>query len=297
MIKDKKFKDSNPEIIAWQRESMGGLEDLLVYSFPQPGDKIKSKKFFAVKDYEKALFYDKGVLIGVLGGGIYELEKKARIKGTEIVWVDISLLDLPWGVPIRYGIPTKEGCEVGLHGDLKLKISDVKTFYHDVASGKKDWTVQELKDWIMTLLLTSLRDIFKNYSVKHIIKEERERVINLITSKITEEFVRYGLELETFNIVGIKTDEDVQNLLEQDKEKAITIAEKDKNDLNDLIQQKTELQNRIKALIAKKSELQDKLLNDGITKEEYENKKEQTQIFINEAEEELKKIEEKIINK
>ncbi len=90
-IKGKKFKDDDPEIIAWQRKDRGNLETSLLYSFPQPGDKIKDKKFFAVKDYEKVLFYNQGVLVDVLWGGIYELDKKARIKGTEIVWIDTSI--------------------------------------------------------------------------------------------------------------------------------------------------------------------------------------------------------------
>jgi len=293
-IKGKKFKDEDPEIIAWQREDRGNLDTSLLYFFPQPGDKIKDKKYFAVKDYERALFYNQGAFVNVLRGGIYKLEKKARIKGTEIVWIDTSLLNIPWGIPLKNGIPTKDGCMVGLHGDLKLSIQNTKTFYSDIVAGKKEWTVQDLKDWIMSLLHTSLRDIFKKYSVKYIILEERERVINQITAKVTEEFLRYGLELESFNIIGSKTTEDVQKLLEQDKEKSIAVAQVCKDVLDDLIQNKNDLQIRIKELDAKKKALQDNLLNNEITQTEYENKKHQIEIFINETQEELKKIDEVI---
>ena len=105
-IKGKKFKDDDPEIIAWQREDQGNLDTSLLYSFPQPGDKIKDKKYFAVKDYERALFYNQGTLVDVLRGGIYEFDKKARIKGTEIVWIDTSLIEIPWGIPKKHGLPT-----------------------------------------------------------------------------------------------------------------------------------------------------------------------------------------------
>ena len=216
-IRDR-FKDDDPEIIAWQRIDQEGFETSLLYSFPQPGDKIKDKKYFAVKDYERVLFYNQGRLVDVLRGGIYELDKKARIKGTEIVWIDTSLIEIPWGIPKKHGIPTKDGVTVGLFGDLKLKISDVKTFYNDIVAGKKEWIIQDLKDWIMGLLHTSLKDIFKKYNMKQIILEDRERVINLITSKITEEFLRYGLELETFNVIGMKTPEGIQEILDKDKE-------------------------------------------------------------------------------
>lgn len=295
-IKGKKFKDDDPEIIAWQRIDRGNLNTSLLYSFPQPGEKIKDKKYFAVKDYERALFYNQGTLVDVLRGGIYELDKKARIKGTEIVWIDTSLIEIPWGIPKKHGLPTKDGVTIGLFGDLKLKISDVNTFYNDIVAGKKEWVVQDLKDWIMSLLHTSLRDIFKKYNVKQVILEERERVINLITSKITEEFLRYGLELETFNIIGMKTPEDIQEVLDEDKEKLKTRTQFSKENLDGLIQQKYELQVRINELKDKNKELQNRLLDDEIHQEEYEKKKQQIQKFINEIQNDIDNIDEKLNN-
>ena len=278
-IKDKKFKDNDPEIIAWQREDKGALDTPILYSFPQPGENIKSKRFFAVKDYEKTLFYNKGELINVLSGGVYELDKKARIKGTEIVWIDTSLTEIPWGIPQSEGIPTKDGYIVGLYGDLKLKISDVKLFYNDIVAGTKVWKIQDLKDWIISLLHTSLRDIFKNYNAKSIILEDRERVINLVISKVTEEFLRYGLELETFNVIGIKAPDDTEKLFKDDKERIEYLA-----------QQKNEINKRVEDLKNKLKEQQDLLLKDKITQEYYEKKKKQIQTFIEEAQDELKKI-------
>jgi len=292
--KIKDYKHNDPEIITWQRVDKGRLETHLLHSFPQSTDNIKDKKYFSVKDYERALFYNKGELIGVLGGGVYELDKKARIKGTEIVWIDTSLIEIPWGIPKKDGIPTKDGFIIGIFGDLKLKINDVKTFYNDIVAGKKEWIVQDLKNWIISLLHTSLRDIFKSYNIKSIILEDRERVINLITSKITEEFLRYGLELETFNIIGMKTPEDIQDILDQDKDKTIAIVQASRENLDDLILQKNALQDRINELKEKNKQLQNQLLEDELTSEDYEKKKKQIQNFLSEAQEELKTLNEKL---
>jgi len=288
-IKEKQYKDYDPEIIAWQREPKEDLKTALLYSFPQSEDNIKAKRFFAVKDYERALFYNKGELIGVLGGGIYEIDKKARIKGTEIVWIDTSLLNIPWGIPLKNGIMTKDGYVVGLHGDLKLKIQDITAFYNNLVAGKKEWVIQDLKNWIMSLLQSSLRDIFKSYFVKEIILEGRERVINLVVSKVTEEFINYGLELITFSIIGLKKTDEVQDLLNGNKEKAKTISKAYKSELENQFNLKSDLQNRIKELNNKKNELQNLLLNDKITQKEYEKKREQLDDFIKDAQEELKK--------
>jgi len=242
-IKDKIVKDIDPEIIAWNREEIKGGNQPLIYSYPQPEDNIKNKKFFAVKDYERAIFYNKGELVGVLGGGVYELEKKAKIKGTEIVWIDASIISIQWGVPQTSGIPTKDGRLIGLHGDLKLKINDVKIFYNDIAAGKKEWTVIDLKDWIMSLLHTSLRDIFKNYKAKEVLLEERERIITRITSKITDEFLRYGLNLESFNLIGLKLPEGTEKLYEVDREQERTADELEMQKMKkDIELQKLELE-------------------------------------------------------
>jgi len=219
-IKNIKISDFDPEIISWQREDKGNSNTSLMYVYPQPGDNIKEKKFFAVKDYEKAIFYNRGVLVDVLGGGVYEIDKKAKVKGTEIVWIDTSLIEMQWGVPQSSGIPTKDGIIIGLHGNLKLRIIDVKKFYTNVVAGKKVWTGSDLKNWIINLLHTSLRDVFKKYIAKNVLLEERDRVVTLLTSKITEEFVSYGLDLETLYLIGIKTPEGMEELYHLEKEKA-----------------------------------------------------------------------------
>ncbi|KKL25777.1 hypothetical protein LCGC14_2401910, partial [marine sediment metagenome] len=54
------------------------------------------------------------------------------------------------------------------------------------------------------------------------------------------------------------------------------------------------LQVRIKELNEKKNELQNLLLNDKITQEDYDKKKAQIDVFINEAQAELKIIEKTI---
>ncbi len=234
-LSDKKYKDLDPKIISWQKKSMGN-ETPLLYIYPQLGDNIKKISCFAVKDYEKALFYSKGKLMGELGGGVYEIDKKARIKGTEIVWIDTSLLEIRWGVPQSNGIPTKDGHIIGLHGDLKLKITDVKTFYSEIVAGKKTWIIKDLRNWIISLLQTSMRDTFKNYEAKKIILEDRERVINLIISKITDEFIRYGLELESLNVLGIQSPEGMDALYRTEREKSVITDELD------ILKQKQELE-------------------------------------------------------
>lgn len=282
----------DPEIISWRREGIKGPNKPLIYVYPQSGDNIKRKKYFAVKDYEKAIFYNKGELIGVLGGGVYELDKKAKIQGTEIVWVDTSLVTIQWGVPQSSGIPSKDGIILGIYGDLKLKISDAKLFYNDIAAGSVVWTIQDLKDWIIGLLQSSLREIFKNYKAKEVLLEERKRIITRVTSKITEEFLRYGLSLETFNLLGLKPPEGTENLYKVEREKERIADEMEISKMKEELElQKMEFestnQREISKLKRKLDEL-DALLAEGkLSKDIYETR-------VNRIEKELKECEKRL---
>ena len=219
-IDEQKYKPHKSNMISWKREDRGGAMNKIIYKYPQPGDDIKKKKYFIVKDYEKVLFYNKAELVDILSGGVYELNKKDKMKGLELVWVDTSFIKIQWGIAQTEGIPTKDGMFIGLHGDLNIRIISPKIFYNDVIAGRKIWVVEDLKNWIKSLMHTSLRDFFKNYNAKDVIIEDRERVINHINSKMTEELLRYGLELESINILGIKAPEGTENLFRVERVKA-----------------------------------------------------------------------------
>ncbi|HMF33603.1 MAG TPA: SPFH domain-containing protein, partial [Candidatus Lokiarchaeia archaeon] len=193
-----------------------------MHLFPKSTDNIKKVRFFAVKDYEKALFYKNGEFVGEVRGGIYEIEKQAQTKGTEIVWFDTSINEMPWGFPAENGFPTLDNSMVGLFGDMKLRLSDVRVFYQDVVGGGNEWTLQDLKDWIKGLLQTSLRDIFKRYELDQILREDRETVISQVEAKVAEEFSQYGLILESFNILGIKSPASSPNSTESPSKPPIT---------------------------------------------------------------------------
>src|SRR5271157_1311785 len=102
---DHKVKEEDPVVVAWVRNNAPGLDVHIMHLFPKSTDNIKKVRFFAVKDYEKALFYKNGEFVGEVRGGIYEIEKQAQTKGTEIVWFDTSINEMPWVFPPKMDSP------------------------------------------------------------------------------------------------------------------------------------------------------------------------------------------------
>lgn len=280
-IKEKKFEPHKSDMISWEREDKPGVVNEIIHIYPQPKDDIKKKKYFIVKDYEKVLFYNKAELVDVLGGGVYELDKKDKMKGLELVWIDTSFIKIQWGITQTEGIPTKDGVFIGLHGDLNLKITSPKIFYHDVVAGCKNWNIEDLKNWIKGLMHTSLRDIFKNYTAKEVLLEDRERVLNQSSSKMVEELLRYGLELDSINVLGIKAPEGTEKLFRVEREKAKLLDDREilkaKAELeaeSSKIESSKEVQvlikQKIEKLREKLNQFDDMLAADKISKEIYE---------------------------
>ncbi len=265
--------DKDIDIIEWSRKGDNDSNPALMHIFPKSGENLKQKKYFAVKDYEKALFYDRGQFCGEFSGGIYAINKESRIKGTEIVWFNIAMVQMPWGIPENTGIPTKDGFIVGLFGDLKLRITNISTFFTDLVGGSREWNVQDLKTWIKGVLHTSLRDIFHNQKLTEILIKSREQIANSILAKVGDEFLQYGLSLESFNILGIKPPRDALLLLEQPKKDTLDQAQAlDEARKLFALQRQTVLE-RINKLNNDLHTLEDNYIAGSIDDETYESKK------------------------
>ena len=227
-------------------------------------------------------------MIAEISGGTYELEKKSRVKGTEIIWFDTSMHQIFWGIPEINGIPSRDGFQFGMFGDLKLHIYNVSIFYKYVIGGSKELTIQQLKDWIISLFQVILRDIFKEFDISEIFQESREIVMNKVISKVCDEMNLYGLELDAFNILGFKTPENAKEILNSKQEQAYQFKKWLENEKKRDIEDRSAIQDRIKSLKSRFQGLQNNLLENKITKEEYDDKSQIIKNFIEEANSELK---------
>jgi membrane protease subunit (stomatin/prohibitin family) len=294
-IKRNLLNKSANQVLSWNREAEADDSDSfdipLIYRISNMSKNLDRYEYFLVNDYERALFYNQGELHGgVLTGGLYQLKPEAKKKGSEIIWFDVSLIKLKWGFPMEQGIPTKEGVEVGLYGDLTVQITDPLIFYQNLVSGKKRWTKRDLKSFISSILLTSLRDIFKHYSLKSILTTDREVVKSKVYSKLSQEFMNFGIDLETFNILGENTPENVENLKGETLHHELSVS-----DTN------IELFQRLKSTLVKKYQRQDELqaqkqtfednyIAGSLSKKDYEAKMGILQNLLTENTEEIERI-------
>ncbi|QEE15705.1 SPFH domain-containing protein [Promethearchaeum syntrophicum] len=280
-------KDRFPSIISWTQVESKDKNSQLIYCYPRQNDNIKKGKFFNVKEHERAIYLKHGELIAELSGGTYELEKKSRVKGTEIIWFDTSMHQIFWGIPKINGIPSRDGFIFGMFGDLKLNIYNVNIFYKYVIGGNKEWSLQQMKDWIISLFHVVLRDIFKEYDISEIFQESRDIIMNKVVSKVCEEMNLYGLELDAFNILGFKPPDNAKEILNSKQEQAYRFKNWLENEKKRDIEDRIFIQYRIKSLKSRLQGLQNDLLENKITREAYDSKRQTINEFIEEANSEL----------
>ena len=180
-------------------------------------DNFRKIDGFIVKEPENAVLLQSGVLIGVAGSGIYQLEKTARHPGSEIIWVTKREFIIKWGSP---GIYTSDNVMIGCWGISRLRIVNPRNFIMNVVSHKHYYSGSELKHWVKQTVIAAVKHVMSRYTVPELLKERRSLEIQT-RSELGPESSRWGLELVGLDIGGFKVPEEYQTLLSYEIEKQI----------------------------------------------------------------------------
>ena len=274
-------------LIIWDRNETDKRN--LVYRIPN--NKIQDMRKvdkFGVRDYERALIFNSGQLTTVLEGGVYEIEKNHRNSATEIVYVDNGIFNLVWGIPFFQSmIMTTEMIKVGMNGTLKLKVFDPAAFIQKVVAFKKEFTYDIVNEFITSLLVTSLRDIVKKYTLKNLVQSNREDIKALSVTKVSQEFKLYGLELISNDILGFAFDPEVQMQVDD-------ILKEMVQDVSKLRDEKERIIESIANMKKQLTKLEDDYASGSIEDEEFDKKESRIKKILQSREDELQKIQSQI---
>jgi membrane protease subunit (stomatin/prohibitin family) len=256
------------DVVIWERmEDQDKTERDMVYRIPNSEIEMSEVKKIGVRDFERAIYFRSGKNIGILSGGIYELEKEHRNNATTIVWVDIGIASLKFG--IAHGaanIFTKDDFKLGMFGEIKIKIQDAQAFINNVVTFQQKFTAEGIKEFINSLLTTAIREMVNELTMYEFIKEARRTdTKGDVETIISREFRTYGLELIGLDIINVVVPEEQQqaynDILEQIKKK----AEEIRKDID-------KLKEGMKTLESKLIEYEDDWIQGKINDETYEEK-------------------------
>ena len=111
--------------------------------------------------------------------------------------------------------------------------------------------------------------------------------MNKMIAKVCEEFNLYGLELDSFNILGFKPPESAKHILGAEKATSHQLQQWINTQKAQDLKEHQILRNRIVSLKKRLQDMQDRLISAYITQEEYNEKSSIINTFITEAKSEL----------
>ena len=177
--------------------------------------------------------------------------------------------------------------KVGINGVLKLKVLDPASFIQKVVAYKKEFSDKVVQDFITSLLITSLRDIVKKYTLKNLVQSNRKDIIALSVTMVSQEFKLYGLELISNDIMGFAFDPEVQTQVDD-------ILKETLEDVSKLREEKDRISESITTMKKNLTQLENDYASGSIEDEEFDKKESRIKKIISAREEELKTIQSRI---
>jgi len=188
-------------VLSWEHKNHNKKNYPIIHRFQGFRANIKEFDYFLVKDYESALVYKDGEIFDIFNSGLYTLVE--NIEQIEIIWIETKVHTLKWGIPKSKGIQTIQG-KLGGHGEIKFRISNVRIFFKSVIGSKQSFYLYDLKEWINSLLLNSLRQAFRNFKIESLHSDKIKKLTHHLRALMIEDLVSYGLSLKSFNVLGLK---------------------------------------------------------------------------------------------
>ena len=221
----KKLSHEFIDIVEWLDDS----NDIIVHRFERYQNEIKNGAKLIVREGQKAVFVNEGVLADVFTPGTYELNTKnlpvlTTLKGwkygfdspfkAEVYFVNTRLFtDEKWGTknPVmlsdeRFGLT-----EIRAFGTYSFRIIDPGKFVEDVVGTDGNFTNYEVNEHLKSLIVTRFTDTVGEANLPlELYAANTSELSETCREVMQPEFDRVGIELEKFYIENVSMPEELK---------------------------------------------------------------------------------------
>ena len=190
-------------ILAWETAAIGSSVLWAVPKKDHPNPTFRNLKdieIVVVMTGELAVYIAPGIL-QPLPPGVWKLEKTARNRpNAKIVFVNTTTFPIKWGIPQESGPLSKDGLKIGLSGEARVRIIDPIKFVHEVQKNKDVVTLEDIKNWIYSDIVSILRDRVSKMNATDITSDSLQVALQ---AKGEQELPKYGLKIEKLNVMYV----------------------------------------------------------------------------------------------
>ncbi|MHA1917655.1 MAG: SPFH domain-containing protein [Candidatus Ranarchaeia archaeon] len=196
-----KFFRGKPRISKWNHREN---PDALIYRLPNRQSKKEKER--KMKDIQAVMIRNNEVVIYRAGNieqplipGVWRFEKKAvERSGAELIFISSSTFSFKWGIPQASGPVSKDGVQIGVSGEARVRITNAIKFYNELSSGKSLLYPIDVKDWIFSDIISIVRDRIQRMAAPDITSESLSMAVQ---AKGEKELPKYGLKVEKLNVM------------------------------------------------------------------------------------------------
>jgi membrane protease subunit (stomatin/prohibitin family) len=196
-----KFFRGKPRVSMWDHDPN---PDALLYRLPDkksPNEKerkMKDIQAILIRNNEIAI-YRAGAIEQPLFPGVWRFEKEAvNRSGAEIVFISSSAFLFKWGIPQASGPLSKDGVQIGVSGEARVRITNAIKFNSEIVKDKDLLLPMDVKDWIFSDIIAIIRDRISKMKAPDITSESLSIAVQ---AKGEKELPKYGLKIVKINVM------------------------------------------------------------------------------------------------
>ncbi|MEQ1557337.1 MAG: SPFH domain-containing protein [Methyloglobulus sp.] len=218
------------DVIEWTDSST----DTMVYRFERYGNEIKYGAMLTVRESQTAILVNEGRIADVYQPGLYKLEtNNMPIMTTleswphgfnspfkaEVYFFNMRrFTDLKWGTKNPVMLRDKEFGPVRLraYGTYALKIKNPEVFSKEIVGTNGHFRTGEISDQLRNLITSRFSSIIGEANIPVLdLAGNYDDLSNFVSTRITPEFLEYGLEVGNLLIENISLPEEVEKALDK----------------------------------------------------------------------------------
>ncbi len=218
------------DVIHWTEDHDG----VLANRYPMQDFEIQYGGKLTVRESQMAVFVNEGRVADVFSPGLYTLTTRTLPLLTNLMnWdklfqspfkSDVYFFSTRWQLNQKWGtanpitIRDKEFGAVRLRafGIYSYRVADPKVFHIQISGTREVYTVEDLDGQLRNTIIASITDLFAESSIPFLdMAANQDELGTRIKNKMTGEFKRFGLELDTLQVQNVSLPDELQKILDQ----------------------------------------------------------------------------------
>jgi membrane protease subunit (stomatin/prohibitin family) len=218
------------DVIEWNEESDG----VLAYRYPMRDQEIQNGAQLTVRESQLALFVNEGKVADLFSPGLYTLQTKtlpiltnlknwdkafaSPFKSDVYFFSTRTQIDQKWGTATPITIRDKEygPIRVGGYGIYSYLIKDPKLMFTKISGTRDVYRTTDLEGQLRSIIATFLASFLGTSEISFVdMAANQGQFSEVLKSKLSLEFDKYGLLLDSFFVQSVSLPEELQKRLDE----------------------------------------------------------------------------------